>query len=157
MYHWVYIVCNSKTTFSNTSLGRQIRLYQNNRSMIRIKVLWIFRSVCIYTVTDFWTLIFVSLYYFLHCALLCFSHIYKYIYLYILYIREEGVYPQISALFLHENICCWYSSEAPWHGLSNKSPLHMLLWRNKKTINIFLLKKAPYQELCIILYSQLLG
>ena len=70
----------------------------------------------------------------------------------------------ISFLFLHENICCGYSLEAPcrgasneyhnicfcgeirkiWRGTSNEYPQHMFLWRNKKDISIFRIKKAPY-------------
>ena len=53
-------------------------------------------------------------------------------------------------LFLHENICYGYSLEAPWRGTSNEYPQHMFLWRNKKNISTFWLKKkAAYQELCI--------
>ena len=40
----------------------------------------------------------------------------------------------ISFLFLHENICCGYSLEAPWRGASNEYPQHMFSWRNKKNI-----------------------
>ena len=40
----------------------------------------------------------------------------------------------ISFLFLHENICCGYSLEAPRRGASNEYPQHMFLRRNKKNI-----------------------
>ena len=40
----------------------------------------------------------------------------------------------ISFLFLHENICCGYSLEAPWQGASNEYPQHMFSWGNKKNI-----------------------
>ena len=40
----------------------------------------------------------------------------------------------ISFLFLHENICCGYSLEAPHRGASNEYPQHMFSWRNKKSI-----------------------
>ena len=40
----------------------------------------------------------------------------------------------ISFLFLHENICCGYSLEAPQPGASNEYPQHMFSWRNKKNI-----------------------
>ena len=40
----------------------------------------------------------------------------------------------ISFLFLHENICCGYSLEAPRRGASNEYPQHMISWRNKKNI-----------------------
>ena len=40
----------------------------------------------------------------------------------------------ISFLFLHENICCGYSLEAPRWGTSNEYPQHMFLERNKKNI-----------------------
>ena len=46
-------------------------------------------------------------------------------------------------LFLHENICCGYSLEVPQWGTSNEYPQHMFLWRNKKNINTFGLKKGP--------------
>ena len=49
----------------------------------------------------------------------------------------------IVFLFLHENICCGYSLEAPRQGASNEYPQHMFSWRNKKNINTFGLKKAP--------------
>ena len=35
------------------------------------------------------------------------------------------------------------SLEAPQRGASNEYPQHMFLWRNKKNINIFGVKKAP--------------
>ena len=38
----------------------------------------------------------------------------------------------IFFLFLHENICCGYSLEAPHRGASNEYPQHIFLWRNKK-------------------------
>ena len=38
----------------------------------------------------------------------------------------------ISFLFLHENIHCGYSLEAPRRGASNEYPQHMFSWRNKK-------------------------
>ena len=40
----------------------------------------------------------------------------------------------ISFLFLHKNICCGNSLEAPHRGASNKYPQHMFSWRNKKNI-----------------------
>ena len=40
----------------------------------------------------------------------------------------------ISFLFLHENICCGYLSEASHQGASNEYPQHMFSWRNKKNI-----------------------
>ena len=33
-------------------------------------------------------------------------------------------------LFLHKNICCGYSLEAPRQGASNEYPQHMFSWRN---------------------------
>ena len=54
----------------------------------------------------------------------------------------------IFFLFLHENICCGYSLEAPYRGASNEYPQHMFLWRNKKDISIFRMKKTPYLLLC---------
>ena len=39
----------------------------------------------------------------------------------------------IIFLFLHKNICCGYSLEAPLRGASNEYPQHMFLW-NKKNI-----------------------
>ena len=55
----------------------------------------------------------------------------------------------IFSLFLHENICCGYSLEVPQQGTSNEYPQHMFLWRNKKDISIFRVKKVPYLLLCI--------
>ena len=46
-----------------------------------------------------------------------------------------------------KKICCGYSLEVPPWGTSNEYPQHMFLLRNKKTKDIFWLKKAPYQEL----------
>ena len=40
----------------------------------------------------------------------------------------------ISFLFLHENICCRYSLEAPRRGASNGYPQHMFSMRNKKNL-----------------------
>ena len=40
-------------------------------------------------------------------------------------------------LFLHENIRCGYSSEAPWRGASNENLQHMFSLRNKKISIIF--------------------
>ena len=40
----------------------------------------------------------------------------------------------ISFLFLHKNICCGYSLEAPRWGTSNEYRQHMFSWRNKKNI-----------------------
>ena len=40
----------------------------------------------------------------------------------------------IFFLFLHENICCGYSSEALHRGASNEYPQHMYSWRNQKNI-----------------------
>ena len=50
-------------------------------------------------------------------------------------------------LFLDKNICYGYSLEAPHRGTSNEYPQHMFSSRNKKNIDTFWLKKAPYQEL----------
>ena len=46
------------------------------------------------------------------------------------------------SLFVHENICCGYSLEAPRRGTSNEYPQHMFSWTNKKNINTFGLKKS---------------
>ena len=54
---------------------------------------------------------------------------------------------KIFFLFLHKNICCGYSLEVPRQGASNEYPQHMCLWRNKKDINNFWLKKVLYLEL----------
>ena len=45
-------------------------------------------------------------------------------------------------LFLHENVCCVYSLEAPQWGASNEYPQHMVLWKNKNYINTLLKKKS---------------
>ena len=42
-----------------------------------------------------------------------------------------------------------YSLEVPHRGTSNEYPQHMFSSRNKKNIDTFWLKKAPYQELCL--------
>ena len=57
---------------------------------------------------------------------------------------DKRGYPHNIFLFLHENICCGYSLEAPRRGASNEYPQHMFTWRNKKDISIFGRKKAPY-------------
>ena len=54
---------------------------------------------------------------------------------------------EIVFLFLDKYICCGYSLEAPRGGASNEYPQHMYSSRNKKNIDTFWLKKAPYQEL----------
>ena len=51
-------------------------------------------------------------------------------------------------LFLHENICCRYSLEAPRRGASNEFPQHMFSLRSKKDISTFRMKKVPYLLLC---------
>ena len=38
----------------------------------------------------------------------------------------------IFYLFLHKNICCGYSLEAPHRGAFNEYPQYMFSWRNKK-------------------------
>ena len=43
----------------------------------------------------------------------------------------------IFFLFLHKNIHCGYSLEAPRRGASNEYPQHMFSWSNKKDISIF--------------------
>ena len=59
----------------------------------------------------------------------------------------------IVLLFLDKNICCGYSLEAPRWGASNEYPQYMFLSRIKKNIDTFLLKKAPYQELCWVVIA----
>ena len=54
---------------------------------------------------------------------------------------------QHNFLFLNKNIRCGYSLEVPQGGTSYEYQQHMFLWRNKKNINSFGLKKASYQEL----------
>ena len=53
----------------------------------------------------------------------------------------------IFFLFLLENIYCGDSLEMPCQGTSNEYPQHMFLWRNKKNINTFWMKKLPCQSL----------
>ena len=43
----------------------------------------------------------------------------------------------------------WYSLEVAKRGTPNEYPQHTFLWRNKKNIGTFWLKKAPYMEPCI--------
>ena len=45
-------------------------------------------------------------------------------------------YPHNIFLFLHVNICCGYSSEAPRRGASDEYPQYMLSWSNWKNISI---------------------
>ena len=54
---------------------------------------------------------------------------------------DKRRYPQNNFLYLHKNICCGYSLEAPHRGTSNEYPQHMFSWRNKKNITTFCLKK----------------
>ena len=58
----------------------------------------------------------------------------------------------IFFLFLHENIRCGYSLEAPRWGASSEYPQHMFSWRNMEDISIFQMKKAPY--LLLWLYTE---
>ena len=53
----------------------------------------------------------------------------------------------IFFLFLHENICCGYSLEAPYQGASNEYLQHMFSWRDKKHISAFRLNKLSYCRL----------
>ena len=41
-------------------------------------------------------------------------------------------------------MCCGYSSEVPCPGASNEYPQIMFMWRNKKNINTFGLKKKKH-------------
>ena len=53
----------------------------------------------------------------------------------------------IFFLFLLENICCGYSSEAPRQGASDEYPQHMFSRRNKKNISLIpLLSGAMISE-----------
>ena len=53
---------------------------------------------------------------------------------------------KIFFLFPHENTCCGYSLEAPNQGTSNKNPQYIFSWRNKKNINICLIKKMKNND-----------
>ena len=64
-------------------------------------------------------------------------------------IQIRGGIHIIFFLFLHENIYFGYSLEAPRRGGSNEYPQHMFLWRNKKDISMFWMKKVPYLLLCL--------
>ena len=44
----------------------------------------------------------------------------------------------------------WYLLEVLPCSPSNEYPKHVFLWRNKKDISIFKLKKVPYLELCSV-------
>ena len=37
---------------------------------------------------------------------------------------------QFSSVLWHRKICCDYSLELPWQGISNEPQYHMFLWRN---------------------------
>ena len=45
------------------------------------------------------------------------------------YLKKGGGIRKLFFLFLHENICCWYSSEVPHQGASNEYPQHNFLWK----------------------------
>ena len=62
-------------------------------------------------------------------------------------LQISGVARHIIFLFLHRNICCGYSLEAPHLGTSNKCLQFMFSWRNRKNINTFWRAKMPYLEL----------
>ena len=65
----------------------------------------------------------------------------------------SGGIGQIFFLFLHENICCGCSLEAPQWGASNEYPQHMFSCRNKKKISIlFGWKKCLFWS-CGMLHS----
>ena len=49
----------------------------------------------------------------------------------------------IFILFLHENIFCGYSLEAPCQGTSDYTQ-HIFSWRNKKNVGTFLFAKVLY-------------
>ena len=50
----------------------------------------------------------------------------------------------IFFLFLHKNICCGYSLEVPWQGISNESPQYMFSRRNKKNIFTWYLQMSGW-------------
>ena len=50
----------------------------------------------------------------------------------------------IFLIFLLENICCGYLLEGPQLLMNTHK---MFLWRNKKTVSTFRLKKVPYLDL----------
>ena len=50
--------------------------------------------------------------------------------------------------FFTKKICCGHSLEAPQQSTSKKYHSIMFLRRNNTNINTFLLKNAPYLELC---------
>ena len=58
-------------------------------------------------------------------------------------------------LFLEENICCWYSLEAPHRGTSNEYPQHMFSLRNKISLrnkkNIYLIIWILFYQSCELL------
>ena len=53
----------------------------------------------------------------------------------------------IFFLFLHENVFCGNSLEAPHLDAANENPQHMFLWRNKKISVLLIEKKVPHLEL----------
>ena len=55
----------------------------------------------------------------------------------------NGGYPVNIFIISPQKHMLWYSLEAPRRGASNEYPQHMFLWRSKKNINTFGLKKAP--------------
>ena len=52
---------------------------------------------------------------------------------------------QVNIFLLHENICCGYSLEAP-HRVTSEYPQHIILWRKKKNVDTFGLKKKTNKK-----------
>ena len=59
---------------------------------------------------------------------------------------DKSGYPCFSHFLT--KLCCGYSLGAPGRGASKEYPQHMILWRNKKNIGIFRLKKSVLPGLC---------
>ena len=62
---------------------------------------------------------------------------------------DKSEYQVNSFLITRRKHMLWYSLEAPRQCASNEYPQHMFSLRNKKNIDTFWWKKAPYQELCM--------
>ena len=104
-YLWTFMnICEDLWTF--------VKIYEH---------LWRFMNIC----EDLWT--FVKIY----------EHLWRFINICenfingLPWVPGKREYPH-NIVFIYENVCCRYSSEAPQWGIFNEYPLHRFFWRNKK-------------------------
>ena len=67
---------------------------------------------------------------------------------------DKSGYQVIFFLFLHKNVCCGYSLEAPHQGTSNEYPQHMFSWRNKKKYQYFWTEKSILSRDVVLFKSE---